>query len=207
MRSGRASRARGGTGPRRCRPCEASCASCPRSRVRSTLGLAAASCRAYHSNHRHVSVSRHRNVGDRCHRYIGVSALPRLVTRLYSTAVLIWHERCYGVSAVRRIASPGYQGDPRPMLTVGDKLPAFDLQAVVSLEKGKEFQRDHERELPGQVAGPVLLADGLHLHLPDRDRRVRQAQRATSRTATRRCSARARTPTSSTSRGARATTT
>jgi lipoyl-dependent peroxiredoxin subunit C len=27
------------------------------------------------------------------------------------------------------------------MLTIGDKLPAFDVQAVVSLEKGKEFQQ------------------------------------------------------------------
>jgi lipoyl-dependent peroxiredoxin subunit C len=27
------------------------------------------------------------------------------------------------------------------MLTVGDKLPVFDVQAVVSLEKGKEFQQ------------------------------------------------------------------
>jgi alkyl hydroperoxide reductase subunit AhpC len=30
------------------------------------------------------------------------------------------------------------KGD-RPMLTVGDKLPAYKLQAAVSLEKGKEF--------------------------------------------------------------------
>ncbi|HYE75471.1 MAG TPA: peroxiredoxin, partial [Blastocatellia bacterium] len=27
------------------------------------------------------------------------------------------------------------------MLTVGDKFPQFNLEAVVSLEKGKEFQR------------------------------------------------------------------
>ena len=62
------------------------------------------------------------------------------------------------------------------MLTIGDKFPEFKLKAVVSLEKGKEFQRRHRRGLPRQVEGRVLLADGLHLRLPDRDRRVRQAQ-------------------------------
>lgn len=33
-----------------------------------------------------------------------------------------------------------FQGDTPVMLTVGDKLPAFNLQSVVSLEPGKEFK-------------------------------------------------------------------
>ena len=62
------------------------------------------------------------------------------------------------------------------MLTIGDRFPAFKLKAAVSLEKGKEFQDRLERRPPRQVEGRVLLAQGLHLRLPDGDRRVRQAQ-------------------------------
>jgi len=36
------------------------------------------------------------------------------------------------------------------MLTVGDKLPAFKLQAVVSLEKGKEFQEITDTSFEGK---------------------------------------------------------
>jgi lipoyl-dependent peroxiredoxin subunit C len=36
------------------------------------------------------------------------------------------------------------------MLTVGDKLPAFDLTAVVSLEKGKEFTQINQHSYPGK---------------------------------------------------------
>jgi len=36
------------------------------------------------------------------------------------------------------------------MLTVGDKLPPFDVQAVVSLEKGKEFQQVTNASYKGQ---------------------------------------------------------
>ena len=36
------------------------------------------------------------------------------------------------------------------MLTIGDKFPAFKLKAVVSLEKGKEFQDVTERDYPGK---------------------------------------------------------
>ena len=36
------------------------------------------------------------------------------------------------------------------MLTVGDRLPQFDLQAAVSLEKGHEFTRITDRSYPGQ---------------------------------------------------------
>ncbi len=36
------------------------------------------------------------------------------------------------------------------MLTVGDKLPAFDLEAVVSLEKDHEFTRINEKAHPGK---------------------------------------------------------
>ena len=36
------------------------------------------------------------------------------------------------------------------MLTIGDKFPSFKLQAVVSLEKGKEFQELTEASYPGK---------------------------------------------------------
>jgi peroxiredoxin (alkyl hydroperoxide reductase subunit C) len=36
------------------------------------------------------------------------------------------------------------------MLTIGDALPEFALQSVVSLEKGKEFQEMTHRSFPGQ---------------------------------------------------------
>ena len=36
------------------------------------------------------------------------------------------------------------------MLTIGDALPEFALQSVVSLEKGKEFQEVTQRSFPGQ---------------------------------------------------------
>jgi len=36
------------------------------------------------------------------------------------------------------------------MLTIGDTLPEFALQSVVSLEKGKEFQEVTHRSFPGQ---------------------------------------------------------
>jgi alkyl hydroperoxide reductase subunit AhpC len=41
-------------------------------------------------------------------------------------------------------------GDFRDMLTVGDKLPAFALQAAVSLEKGKEFAEISAQSYPGK---------------------------------------------------------
>jgi peroxiredoxin (alkyl hydroperoxide reductase subunit C) len=36
------------------------------------------------------------------------------------------------------------------MLTIGDRLPSFKLQAVVGLEPGKEFQEVTERSYPGK---------------------------------------------------------
>jgi len=36
------------------------------------------------------------------------------------------------------------------MLTVGDKFPSFELQAVVSREKGREFQEITEKSHPGK---------------------------------------------------------
>lgn len=36
------------------------------------------------------------------------------------------------------------------MLTVGDKFPEFDLQAVVGIEKGKEFTRINQDSYPGK---------------------------------------------------------
>ena len=41
--------------------------------------------------------------------------------------------------------NPTLQGDTPAMLTVGDKLPAFNLQSVVSLETGKEFKEISEK--------------------------------------------------------------
>lgn len=36
------------------------------------------------------------------------------------------------------------------MLTVGDKFPSFELQSVVSLEEGKEFQELSDKSYPGK---------------------------------------------------------
>ena len=36
------------------------------------------------------------------------------------------------------------------MLTVGDRFPEFRLQAAVSLDKGKEFQRSTTGAIPGR---------------------------------------------------------
>jgi len=36
------------------------------------------------------------------------------------------------------------------MLTIGDKFPSFNLQAAVSLEKGKEFKRITDKEFEGK---------------------------------------------------------
>jgi peroxiredoxin (alkyl hydroperoxide reductase subunit C) len=36
------------------------------------------------------------------------------------------------------------------MLTIGDKLPAFDLKAAVSLEKGKEFKQITDQDFDGK---------------------------------------------------------
>ena len=72
------------------------------------------------------------------------------------------------------------------MLTVGDKFPDFfDLKAVVSTDPKTAFKDISDRTRQGQVEGRVLLAEGFHLRLSDRDRRLRQAQRATSLIATR----------------------
>jgi peroxiredoxin (alkyl hydroperoxide reductase subunit C) len=36
------------------------------------------------------------------------------------------------------------------MLTIGDRLPAFELEAAVSLERGREFARLTDRSFPGK---------------------------------------------------------
>ena len=59
------------------------------------------------------------------------------------------------------------------MLTIGDKFPSFKLKAAVSLEKGKEFKDITDADYSRQVEGRLLLAEGLHVRLPDGDRRVR----------------------------------
>jgi alkyl hydroperoxide reductase subunit AhpC len=40
--------------------------------------------------------------------------------------------------------------ESRPMLTIGDTLPDFSLQSVVSLEKGKEFEEISNQSFPAQ---------------------------------------------------------
>ena len=71
------------------------------------------------------------------------------------------------------------------MLTVGDRIPAFDLQAVVSTEQDKAFTSIDNSSNPGKWKVDLLLAQGLHVRVPDRDRGLRQAQRASSTIATR----------------------
>ena len=81
-------------------------------------------------------------------------------------------------------------------------------QARLQPARGKRrlgVRDPHREELPGQVEGHLLLAEGLHLRLPDRDRRLRQARQPSSRSATRSCSA-ARPTTSSPSSAGAATT-
>ncbi len=46
------------------------------------------------------------------------------------------------------------------------------------------FETVTNESLPGQVEGHLLLPEGLHLRLPDRDRRVRPPEQASSPTAT-----------------------
>ncbi len=72
------------------------------------------------------------------------------------------------------------------LLTIGgDQFPAYDLKAVVGgdLSKVDAKQPDDyfiqvtNSDNPRQVAHYLLLAQGLHIRLPDRDCRFRQAQR------------------------------
>ena len=63
------------------------------------------------------------------------------------------------------------------MLGVGEKFPSFNVPATVSIAEGKTFQKISRRGFRGQVEGLLLLAQGLHLRLPDRDRGLRQAER------------------------------
>ena len=67
------------------------------------------------------------------------------------------------------------------MLTVGDTFPEFALKAVKAGADGLDLEdrlhRHHRGIRRRQVEGGVLLAEGFHLRLPDRDRRLRQAGR------------------------------
>ena len=75
------------------------------------------------------------------------------------------------------------------LLTIGDQFPAYNLKAVIGGDLSKVdaqqpddyFTTDHQRRLRGQVAHRLLLAQGLHLRVPHRDRRVRQAERGVRR--------------------------
>ena len=57
------------------------------------------------------------------------------------------------------------------MLTIGDTFPAFSLTAVKGGPEGLKL------DTAFTVEGLLLLAEGLHLHLPDRNRRLRQTER------------------------------
>src|SRR5467141_4130355 len=62
-----------------------------------------------------------------------------------------WHGRCFSGRRDRAWERPGRPGGLKDnMLTIGDKLPEFFLQSVVSLEKGKEFQEVTHESFPGQ---------------------------------------------------------
>ena len=67
------------------------------------------------------------------------------------------------------------------MLTIGDTFPSFSLQAVKPGAEGLSlktcFTTLSDSSRRGQMEGRVLLAEGFHLRLPDRDRRLRQAGR------------------------------
>ena len=73
------------------------------------------------------------------------------------------------------------------MLTVGDKFPQFKLKATVSNDLNNAFVDIDNNTYKGKWLVRVLLSEGLHLRLPDRDHRLRQAQPGSSRTATRSC--------------------
>ena len=62
------------------------------------------------------------------------------------------------------------------MLGIGQKFPQYSLTGVVSNDQAKAFQPFDQDTAQGQVARRLLLAEGLHLRVPDRDRRVRQAR-------------------------------
>jgi alkyl hydroperoxide reductase subunit AhpC len=48
------------------------------------------------------------------------------------------------------IGGDGAAGKEQAMLTVGDRFPEYKLQAVVSLDKGKEFQDVSSQDQPGK---------------------------------------------------------
>ncbi len=62
------------------------------------------------------------------------------------------------------------------MLGVGQKFPEFNLTSVVSIDPKKGLRAILEPGRCRQVAGDLLLAQGLHIRVSDRDRRVRQVE-------------------------------
>ena len=93
------------------------------------------------------------------------------------------------------------------MLTIGDKLPAFDVQAVVSLEKGKEFQQVTNASYKGQWIVLFYWPMDFTFICPTEIAEFGKRNRRLQGPRTPRCWARARTRTSCTSPGARTTTT
>ena len=61
------------------------------------------------------------------------------------------------------------------MLTVGDKLPVLCLDRGERHQPEDRFQAGIGPGFPREVARPLRLAEGFHLRLPDRDRRLRRA--------------------------------
>ena len=62
------------------------------------------------------------------------------------------------------------------MLGIGQKFPQFSLTGVVSNDQAKAFQPFDQDSARGKWQVVLLLAEGFHLRVPDRDRRVRQAR-------------------------------
>ena len=97
------------------------------------------------------------------------------------------------------------------MKTVGDKLESFNVTGVKpGFNQHEEngavgLRADHREVVRGQVEDHLFLPEGLHVRLPDRDHRLRQAREASSPTATPWCSAARPTTSSSSSAGAATT--
>ena len=62
------------------------------------------------------------------------------------------------------------------MLTVGDKLPVPQASRPAGHVRAAGGRDDRSRPDQRQVEGALLLAEGLHLRLPDRDRRLWRAE-------------------------------
>ena len=62
------------------------------------------------------------------------------------------------------------------MLSVGEQFPDFSLTATVSTNKDNAFKTITSEDYKDKWKVFFFLAEGFHVCLPDRDRRVRQAE-------------------------------